>query len=87
MQFFLFQIVARVVAIYLAVDCYRKLRRGFAERKIADFNPDILDWFLIGTRVTHRDTAPVSYWIMMTIQATLLLSCVVLAVVGWHAKT
>ncbi len=34
MQFFLYEIVARIVAIYLCVDCYRKLRNGLVERKI-----------------------------------------------------
>jgi hypothetical protein len=35
MQFFLYEIVARIVAIYLCVYCSRKLWYGLAERKIA----------------------------------------------------
>ena len=38
MQFFLYEIVARIVAIYLCVDCSRKLWHGLVERKIAYFN-------------------------------------------------
>jgi hypothetical protein len=43
MQFFLYEIVARIVAIYLCVDCSRKLWYGLVERKIAYFKPDFLD--------------------------------------------
>ncbi len=42
MQFFLYEIVTRIVAIYLCVDCSRKLWCGLVERKIAYFNPDLL---------------------------------------------
>jgi len=40
MQFFLYEIVARIVAIYLFFDCSRKLWYGLKERKIAYFNSD-----------------------------------------------
>jgi hypothetical protein len=33
MQFFLYEIVARIVAIYLFFDCSRKLWYGLKERK------------------------------------------------------
>ena len=46
MQFFFYEIVARIVAIYLFIDCCRKLCYGLNERKIAYFNPDFLNWFL-----------------------------------------
>jgi hypothetical protein len=46
MQFFLYEIVARIVAIYLCFDCYRKPRHGLAERKIASFSSDPVNWFL-----------------------------------------
>jgi hypothetical protein len=44
MRFFLYEIVARIVAIYLCFDCSRKLRNGLVERKIAYFNDNFLDW-------------------------------------------
>jgi hypothetical protein len=80
MQFFLYEIVARVVAIYLGVDCYRKVRNGLVERKIAVFNSDLLDW---SRWVVHRDDGPVGYWIQIGLQTSLLVSCVVVAIHGW----
>jgi hypothetical protein len=37
MQFFLYEIVARIVAIYLCVYSIRKVRSGLVERKITYF--------------------------------------------------
>jgi hypothetical protein len=81
MQFFLYEIVARIVAIYLCFDCGRKLWHGVTERKIAVFNPDLLDWWSYGA--VHRDTAPVRYWIEMGIQITCLVGCLFVAIFGW----
>ncbi len=84
MQFFLYEIVARVVAIYLCVDCYRNLRNGLIERKIESFKYDWLDWLLDWTNwVFHRDTQPFRYWLQMSIEAMMLLCCLVVAVFGW----
>jgi hypothetical protein len=81
MQLFLYEIVARIVAIYLCFDCGRKLWHGVVERKIAVFNPDLLNWWSYG--VVHRDTAPVRYWIEMGIQIICLVGCVFVAIFGW----
>jgi hypothetical protein len=81
MQFFLYEIVARIVAIYLCLDCGRKLWDGFAERKIACFNSDLLDWRTHG--VVHRDTAPIRYWIEIAIQMISLVACLFVAIFGW----
>jgi len=80
MQFFLYEIVARVVAIYLCVDCYHKLRHGFAERKIASYSSDPVNWVLDlfqhpSIRVAHRDAAQVRYWIVMGLQMIALVAC------------
>jgi len=90
MQFFLYEIVARIVAIYLCYDCGRKLRNGLVERKIAYFyfNPDFLDWLFAGWSnwskwVAYRDTTPVRYWIQIGIQIILLVSCFFVAIFGW----
>jgi hypothetical protein len=80
MQFFLYEIVARVVAAYLCVDCYRKIRDGLVERKLVIFNSDFLDW---SRWISHRDTEPVSYWMQIAIQISLLASCLVVAIHGW----
>ena len=74
MQFFLYEIVARIVAIYLFLDCSRKLWYGLVERKIGYFNPSFLDW---SNWVAHRDAAPVQYWIQISIQIILLVACLV----------
>jgi len=80
MQFFLYEIFARIVAIYLGIDCGRKLWRGLIERKIAYFNPDFLNWW---SGVAHRDAAPVQYWIQIGIRIIILVACAVVAIFGW----
>jgi hypothetical protein len=80
MRFFFYEIVARIVAAYLFFDCGRKLRRGLAERKIAYFNPDLLNW---STWIAQRDTAPIQYWIQIGIHTTILVSCLFVAIFGW----
>ncbi|MEY9136411.1 hypothetical protein ACVIWV_007028 [Bradyrhizobium diazoefficiens] len=84
MRFFLCEIVARIVAIYLCVDCSRMLRDGYTERQIRASSPDLvvclLDW---SRQVFQRDTAPVQYWIEMGHQAICLLACLVVATFGW----
>jgi hypothetical protein len=88
MQFFLYEIVARIVAIYLCVDCYRELRNGLAERKIRIFSADFINWIVDSfldesIKVVHRDTAPVRYWIQIGIQISLVVGCLGVAVFGW----
>jgi hypothetical protein len=80
MQFFLYEIVARIVAIYLGIDCGRKIWFGLVERKIVYFNDSLLNW---SRWVAHRDATPVQYWIQIGIQITVLLSCLCVAIFGW----
>ncbi len=92
MQFFLYEIVARIVAIYLCVDCYRKLRHGLAEGKIASYSSDPVNWVLDlfqdpSLRVALRDAAPIRYWIVMGLQTTALVACLVVAIFGWWHPT
>jgi hypothetical protein len=79
MQFFLYEIVARIVAIYLCVDCSRKLWHGLVERKIAYYG--LLRWW--PNWVAHRDATPVQYWIQMGIQIIFLVASLVVAIFGW----
>ena len=67
MQFFLYEIVARIVAFYLCIYCSRKLWYGLLERKIAYWNDDVIDWLLVdwSTVVARRDATPVRYWILI----------------------
>jgi hypothetical protein len=56
MQFFLYEVVARIVAIYLCVDCSRDLWHGLVERKIAYFSSDWPEWLLDWSDwVVHSD--------------------------------
>jgi 4-amino-4-deoxy-L-arabinose transferase-like glycosyltransferase len=80
MRFFLYEIVARIVAIYLCFDCGRKLRNGLVERKIAYFNDNFLGW---SNWVADRDATPVRYWIQMGIQIIILVACLFVAIFGW----
>jgi hypothetical protein len=88
MQFFSYEIVARIVAVYLCVGCYRKLRDGMAERKITSYSSDPINWILEAfmdpsIQVVHRDTAPIRYWIVMGLQMFALVGCSVVAIFGW----
>jgi hypothetical protein len=61
MQFFLYEIVARVIAIYLLVDTGRALWYGLAERKTAVANYMFMDAFIrLPDWSADRDSAPVS---------------------------
>jgi hypothetical protein len=87
MQFFLYEILARIVAIYLCFDCSRTLWRGILERKIEYLrSADFLDWLLDWSNwnwVAHRDATPVRYWIQVGLHATALVGCIVVAIFGW----
>jgi hypothetical protein len=91
MQFFLCEIVARVVAIYLFIDLSRTLWHGLVERKIRYFSRDVLDWLVdwwSPGRVVHRDAAPVQYWLLMGTQTISWVACFLLAIFGWwHPDT
>jgi hypothetical protein len=85
MQFFLYEIVARIVAIYLCVYCSRTVWHGLVERKIAYYSSDFLDWLFFdwSNYVVHRDAAPVRYWITVGLQIFASVSCFFVAIFGW----
>ena len=90
MQFFFYEVVARIVAIYLGVDCIRKVQSGLVERKITSFlhGTGIFDWVadsLLGwpSQVFRRDTAPIRYWMEMGHQTVAFLGCLAVAILGW----
>lgn len=80
MQFFLYEIVARLVAIYFCVDCGRRFWNGLVERKMELINDDILDW---STWIFQRDETPVRYWIAMSLNVITLVACIIVAIFGW----
>ena len=85
MRFFLYEVVARVVAIYVCVDCGRALWRGLVERKTAYVNTDFLDNLLVdwSKRIIQRDAAPVRYWITIALRVFILFGCLFVAIFGW----
>jgi len=87
MRFFLYEILARIVAIYLCVYCSRQLWYGLVERKIAYFNDDFLDGLLIDWSkvIAYRDATPVRYWIQIGLQTTSLVACLFVAI--FHPNT
>ena len=93
MQFFFYEIIARIVAIYLCVGSIRKVRLGLAERKIVPFNADSINWFLNSftdpsNLVVHRDSAPIGYWVSIGIEIIMLVACLFVAIFGWwHTNT
>lgn len=82
MRFFLYEIVARLVALYLFLDSIPRLRNGFRERKIALFNSDLLDWWSHG--IVERDAAPIRYWITIALQIFAMIGCFFVVIFGWH---
>ena len=84
MHFFLYEIVARIVAIYLCVDCSRRVWHGLVERKIAYRNTDLLGSLLIDWSkwFVHRDAAPVRYWILIGLQMIASVACLFVAIFG-----
>ena len=84
MQFFAYEIVARIVAIYLCFICGQKLWYGFVERKIAPWR-GLLDFY---QQVFHRDTEPVRYWMEMGQMITGVVTSLFVAILGWwHPNT
>ena len=89
MQFFFYEVVARIVAIYLCVDCIRKVQSGLVEGKITSLHSTgILAWVADGllrwpSQVFHRDTAPIRYWMEMGHQTVAFLACLAVAILGW----
>jgi hypothetical protein len=75
MQFFLYEIAARIVAIYLCVDCSHRLWHGLVDRKIAYIHAY---GFL-----AHRDATPVRYWMQMGFQIIFLVASLFVAIFGW----
>jgi len=92
MHFFLYEIVYRIVALYLCVTSSRTVWFGIVERKIRIFSHDFIDWVLDlfldeSIKVVHRDTAPIRYWTQIGIQIFVAVACFVGAIVGGGSQT
>jgi hypothetical protein len=84
MHFFLYQIVARIVAFYLLIDTVRDLRNGLAERKIRYWNSSLLNW---STWIADRDATPIQYWIQIGFRIVSLVACFLVTIFGWFQPT
>lgn len=85
MRFFLYEIVARIVAIYLAFDCSRKLWYGLVEGSITYVRDgDLINWFVDwSSLIAYRDATPVRYWMRIGVITITLLACLFVAIFGW----
>ncbi len=87
MRLFLYEVVARIVAIYLCFYFGRQLRDGFVERKIEFYltRSDFIDWLLTSPSswIVYRDIAPVRYWMTIGLRIFGLLACLAVAIFGW----
>jgi hypothetical protein len=85
MRFFFYEIVARIVAIYLCYDCGRKLWYGLVEGRINYVRDgDLISWFVDWSNlIAYRDATPIRYWTRIGIITITLLVCLVVAIFGW----
>jgi hypothetical protein len=84
MQFVLHEIVARLVAAYLFIDGLQVLWRAIAERKLAFAQDGLVERLLnVPDWVTHRDTNPIRYWLLLVGQVFFLMACLVMMIFGW----
>jgi hypothetical protein len=85
MQFFLHEIVARVVAIWVGCSCGRTLWNGLTERKIQYYNDDFIDGLFIDWSkvIADRDRTPVRYWLQIVLWTIAVLGCLGVAMFGW----
>lgn len=79
----LFDIGYRIVAIALCIYSGRQFWLGLVERKATLVNDDWLDWSRWARQEFHRDTAPIRYWITMSMLAGSTVLCLVAAIVGY----
>ena len=93
MQFLLYEVVARIFAIFLLVGSVRKLKVSFDRRQITYFyGYDTIEW-LLGwdwdrTTVYSRDATPVRYWMVTLYEVILSAGCIYVALFGWfHPET
>jgi hypothetical protein len=87
MQFFLYEVLARIVAVYLGFDCGRTLWSGLVERRITYTlgRGDLLDWLFTSPSkwTAERDASPILYWLTVGLQLFTLIACIVVAIFGW----
>jgi len=84
MEFFLYEIVARIVAIYFGVECGRRLWSDLVERKTRPFSPDFLHWLDPWSNwIARNDADRIRHWIRIGGEIFLLVACLIVAIFGW----
>jgi hypothetical protein len=85
MQFFLYEIVARIVAIWVGYSCGRTLWNGLTERKIQYYNDDFIDGLFVDWSkvIADRERTPVRYWLQIVLWTFAVLGCLGVAIFGW----
>ena len=82
MDFFLTEILARLVGAVLAFDCVQMIWAGLRDGKIRAFRMAFLsrwpNW-----EVERREW-PVMFWIQIGIQAFFFFPCLLIAILGWN---
>jgi len=85
LEFFLYEILARVVAIYFLIDGGRVLWHGLIERKTSVENYVFMEMFVrLPDWRADRDTAPFRYWWLISGQVFMLACCLIIATFGWY---
>jgi len=85
LEFFLYEVLARVVAIYFLIDTSRVLWLGLTQRKTAVQNYLFMDMFWrLPDWSAERNTAPWQYWWLISGHVFILACCLVIAIFGWY---
>jgi hypothetical protein len=79
MEFFLYDVLARIVAIYFVYDCSRKIWDASHEKKITVVNSEFFGW---SNRDAHRDEAPIQYWWQISKEVSSLALSLYVAIFG-----
>jgi len=82
MEFFLTEILARLVGAFMAFDCVHMIWAGLRDGKIRAFQTSFLNiwpnWEI------DRQEWPVMFWIQIGIQAFFFFPCLLIAILGWN---
>lgn len=85
MHFFLYEIAARILAVYLLIESVRTLRRAVAKGKIRYHSSHWFDFFFDWSeRIIDRNTSPFWYWLQFCAQIATVGGCLFVLVFGWH---
>ncbi len=80
MQSFLYEIVARLFAAYLAYDSCREIRNGLDNKESRQFSPSFLQWSRL---IVRKSVEPVWYWVEIWTQAFIVAACLFIVIFGW----